>query len=351
MTPGSRTGLSVVDLGRRHRGASAPALSGLTLEVGAGSCTALVGPSGSGKSTALRLVAGLDEPTDGVVRIDGRDVTGVPAESRGVGMVFQRPLLFPHLSVLDNVAFPLRAAGSTRRDARRRALRYLEMVAAVDLADRSSTAISGGQAQRVAVARALCATPSVLLLDEPFSALDGPLRTDMYRLLRDIRAEVNPTIVLVTHDLDEAAQTADRIAVLVDGELHHESDIDGAFHRPSTLAVHRHLGGLVEIAGHVDDGVHHSDLGAVRVPEGCPMPDGPGLLLMRHEGVALCPPSSASTIGSVVATATAGVRTRVTVAVGNARVVADLPPHTSVGIGSSVGLDIPRDAVWVVGPG
>lgn len=342
------SGLSVVDLGRRHPGAAAPALRGMTLDVSAGSFLALVGPSGSGKSTALRLVAGLDEPTSGVVRIDGHDVTGVPPESRGVGMVFQRPLLFPHLSVLDNVGFPLRAAGSSKKDSRREARRFLDMVAAADLADRSSTEISGGQAQRVAIARALSAAPSVLLLDEPFSALDGPLKADMYRLLRDIRAEVNPTIVLVTHDLDEATQTADRLAVLIDGEVQHESAVAEAFHRPTTLAVHRHLGGLVEIPGRVDNGSHHSDLGDVAVPDDCPVPAGPATLVLRHEAVGVCSPEESTTVGTVVAVSAAGVRTRVTVAVGDARVVADLPPGKSIEIGSLVGLVIPPDAIWLV---
>lgn len=341
-------GLSVEGLSRRHPGAEAPALHELTLDVAAGSCVALVGPSGSGKSTALRLIAGLDDPSAGVVRIGGRDVTGVPPESRGVAMVFQRPLLFPHLSVLDNVAFPLRVAGLSRRESRRQARDHLAMVAAEELSDRSSTAISGGQAQRVAIARALCATPSVLLLDEPFSALDGALRTDMYRLLRDIRARVDPTIVLVTHDLDEAAVTADRLAVLIGGELQHESAVADAFHRPATLAVHRHLGGLVEIAGRVENGCHHSDLGSIAVPAGCPVGNGPAVLVLRHEAVGVCAPAQSPTVGSVLDTVAAGVRTRVTVAVGDALVVADLPPHTAVAVGSAVGLQIPPDAVWVV---
>ncbi len=341
-------GVSVTDLSRQYDNASRPALDGVTLEVAVGASMALLGPSGSGKSTALRLISGLDEPTRGTVRIGGRDVTATPAESRGVGMVFQRPLLFPHLSVLDNVAFAARAAGLSRRDSRRDAARYLDLVHVGDLADRSSAAISGGQAQRVAIARALAAKPAVLLLDEPFSALDSVLRTEMYRLLREIRAEVDPTIVMVTHDQAEAVAVADRIAVLIDGALEHESDLATAYSRPSTLAVHRLMGGLTEVAGTVAQGAHHSDLGSLPIPADCPISEGPGVLVLRHESVSICLAHDATISAAVVAIEAAGVRRRITVAVGAARVVVDLAPDIDVSSGSTVGLIIPPSARWVV---
>lgn len=344
------SGVSVTDLSREYPGATRPALNGVTLDVAAGTALALLGPSGSGKSTALRLISGLDEPTRGSVRIAGRDITATPAESRGVGMVFQRPLLFPHLSVLDNVAFAGRAAGLSRRDSRREASRYLELVAVADLADRSSAAISGGQAQRVAIARALAAQPSVLLLDEPFSALDSVLRAEMYRLLRDIRAEVDPTIVMVTHDQAEAVAVAERIAVLIDGTLEHESDVATAYRRPSTVAVHRLMGGLTEVSGTVGQGAHHSDLGALPVPDDCPVSSGPGVLVLRHESVVVGSANDAQISGTVVAIEAAGVRRRVTVAVGAARVVVDLAPDTDVQEGATLGLVVPRAATWVVEP-
>ncbi|MGB0961225.1 MAG: ABC transporter ATP-binding protein, partial [Mycobacterium sp.] len=228
------TRLELRGLTRHHRDQHIPALSRLDLDVKAGRCLALLGPSGSGKSTTLRLIAGLDAPTRGTVLLDGDDVTNAPAEQRGIGMVFQRPLLFPHLSVIDNVAFAARAAGMSRRDSRAASQRYLELVRLGDYADRSVADISGGQAQRVALARSLAAEPKVLLLDEPFSALDSALRADMYALLRAIRDALNPTIVLVTHDQSEAAAVAEQIAVLIDGVLEHQSDVRTAYVRPST---------------------------------------------------------------------------------------------------------------------
>ena len=158
-----------------------PVVDGLDLSVPAGGCVALLGESGSGKSTVLRLVAGLEPLRAGAVVVAGRDVSQVPAERRRTALVFQRPRLFPHLDVRDNVAFALVVAGASRRSARERAEAYLDLVGTGHLARRRPSTLSGGQEQRVALARALAAEPDVLLLDEPFSALDPRLRAEMQR--------------------------------------------------------------------------------------------------------------------------------------------------------------------------
>ena len=344
-------GLAVRDLTKHHHGQRTAALNGLDLDIAAGSCTAVLGPSGSGKSTALRLIAGLETPTRGTVLLDGDDVTEVPAEKRGIAMVFQRPLLFPHLSVIDNVAFAARAAGLSRRDSRTASRRYLELVQLGDYPDRSVSDISGGQAQRVALARALAAEPKVLLLDEPFSALDTVLRTDMYTLLQDIRAELNPTIVLVTHDQAEAAAVADRIAVLIDGALEHHSDVRTAYVRPSTLAVHRLMGGLNEIPGVIESGVHHSALGAHELPVDIHTRDGPAALVIRHEMVRIVPPHGSAVPGVVASLQSAGIRQRACVRVGAESVYVDLPSDVDVSAGTRIGLELPTAALNAISTG
>ncbi|MGB6182309.1 MAG: ABC transporter ATP-binding protein [Rhodococcus sp. (in: high G+C Gram-positive bacteria)] len=339
-------------LRKAYPGQSAAALDDVDLTVPAGSCTAVLGPSGSGKSTLLRLVAGLDDPTSGTVEIDGVDVTGVVAERRGVGMVFQRPMLFPHLSVVDNVGFAARAAGSSRSSSREQAHRYLEMVHLSHLADRSVGAISGGQAQRVALARSLAGSPRVMLLDEPFSALDPVLRTEMHDLVREIRADLEQTVVLVTHDQQEAAALADHVAVLVDGSLEHHSDVASAYTRPSTTAVNRLMGGLNEIPGRYDGGVHHSDLGQLDAAAADSVTVGPAILLLRHEMISIATESEAADgglpIGVVRAVRPAGLRCTVEVQVGEAMVTVELPVGRQVDVGSRVGLDIAPEARFVV---
>ena len=198
------TSVQLHGLGRRHGGVSA--LHDVDLVVPAGAVTAVLGASGSGKSTLLTLVAGLDTPSAGRVLLDGTDQAGIAPERRGTVLVGQRPQLFPHLSVQDNVAFPARVAGSSRRAARTAAREQLERVRLGDHATRGVAGLSGGEAQRVALARALAAGPRVLLLDEPFSALDTTLRAAMHDLLEQIQAEQALTVLLVTHDQLEAAR-------------------------------------------------------------------------------------------------------------------------------------------------
>lgn len=337
--------LSVHGLTRIHPGQAAPALSALDLTVEPGSCTAILGPSGSGKSTALRLIAGLDTPSAGSVHIDGVDITGSPAEQRGVGMVFQRPMLFPHMSVVDNIGFSYRAAGQSRRRSREQAQRYLDLVHLGDIGDRSVSDISGGQAQRVALARSLAGAPRVLLLDEPFSALDPVLQSDMHDLVRELRSELDQTLVLVTHDQREAAALADSVAVLIDGRLQHHSDVATAYTRPSTLAVNRLMGGLNEIHGHLDsNGVHRSEIGQFTVDSS--LSAGPAVLLLRHEMIHVT--DTDGVLGTVSAIRPTGFRSIADVEIGSATVRVELPVGSTVRVGDAVAVDIPPEARAVV---
>lgn len=334
-------------LHKRYPGSASPALADFSLRVDAGSCTAVLGPSGSGKSTLLRVIAGLEAPDAGAVRIGGADVAGVVAERRGVGMVFQRSLLFPHLSVLDNVAFADRVAGASRRAARARAVDYLDMVQLREFAQRRVGELSGGQEQRVAIARALAAEPAVLLLDEPFSALDPALRADMHDLLDDVRTAVSPTIVLVTHDRDEAARTADRIALIEHGILRHEGTVADAYRRPASLRAAELMGGRNAVAGDVRNGRHHSSLGAVVVPAGTP--EGAGHLVVRQEDVIVTDaPGTTGLIAEVAAVRVAGPRSEVALRVGEVVLHAEVPSMTSRRPGERVGVALPPEAVHIV---
>ncbi|WP_439564755.1 ABC transporter ATP-binding protein [Microcella sp.] len=335
-------------------GAPAPALDGVSLGVDAGECLAILGPSGSGKSTVLRAIAGLDAPTSGRILVDGADVAGVAPERRGMAMVFQRPLLFPHLSVLDNVAFAATVAGQPKREARADARQFLELVQLEGFGERPVTALSGGQEQRVALARALAARPRVLLLDEPFSALDPELRTDMHGLLAQIRRQLNPTIVMVTHDRDEAAVVADRVALLSLGRLLQHDTVERLYTRPVSLEVARLMGGRIELAGEVRDGVHHSALGAIAAAEGETWAEGPGVLVVRHEAVhvstlAVAVPEGMAAVEVVVADRRArGPRAELTLACDETLIEAEVPASRPIVVGQRATAHIPRSACTVV---
>jgi len=195
------------------------ALDDVSLEVPGGSLTALLGPSGSGKSTLLRVIAGLEQPDTGRVEISGEDATAVPTRKRGVGFVFQHYAAFKHMTVRDNVGFGLRIRRRAKAEVRDRVDELLSLVQLDGFADRYPSQLSGGQRQRMALARALAVEPKVLLLDEPFGALDARVRRELRAWLRRLHEEVHQTTVLVTHDQEEAMEVADRIAVMDEGRI------------------------------------------------------------------------------------------------------------------------------------
>ena len=282
--------LAMTSITHHHPGAGRATLAGVDLDVGTGEMIAVLGPSGSGKTTLLRVAAGLEPATSGDVLLDGVSVGGVPPERRDLTVMFQKPHLFPHLSVLDNVAFSDRLQGRSRSRRRAEAQSYLDLVQLGDLGRRRVRQLSGGQEQRVALARALAARRRVMLLDEPFSALDTALRSSMHQLLGEVRTALDPTIVMVTHDLDEAGM-ADRVAVLVAGRIEQFAPVQDLYATPSTLAVARLVGGFNEIPGTVRSGVHHSPLGALAIPPPAQLV-GRAVLLVRKERLALVPPET-----------------------------------------------------------
>jgi sulfate transport system ATP-binding protein len=225
------------------------ALEDVTLSVVEGSLTALLGPSGSGKSTLLRIVAGLEVPDAGVVSIDGADVTAARPQDRGIGFVFQHYAAFTHMSVRQNVAFGLKIRKRPRPEVTERVGELLELVGLTKWADQRPDQLSGGQRQRMALARALAVQPRVLLLDEPFGALDANVRAELRRWLRRLHDEQGVTTVLVTHDQEEAMEVADTIAVMNAGRIEQIGSPREVYDRPATDFVMGFLGPVSRIDG------------------------------------------------------------------------------------------------------
>ncbi len=218
------------------------ALDDVTLEVPDGSLTALLGPSGSGKSTLLRIIAGLEVPDTGAVLLDGNDVTRARPQERGIGFVFQHYAAFAHMSVRENVAFGLRIRKRPREEVRTRVDELLKLVGLTTWSDQRPHQLSGGQRQRMALARALAVEPDVLLLDEPFGALDAIVRAELRQWLRRLHDEQGVTTVLVTHDQEEAMDVADRIAVMNEGRIEQVGAPREVYDAPATDFVMGFLG-------------------------------------------------------------------------------------------------------------
>jgi spermidine/putrescine ABC transporter ATP-binding subunit len=244
------------------------AIDNISLAVRRGDLITLLGPSGCGKTTLLNLVAGFEAPDSGTIAIDGKHVTGVPAYRRDTGMVFQSYALFPHMNVFDNVAFGLRMrrvpAGKIASDV----TQILEMVKLSGLEARRVRQLSGGQQQRVALARALVIRPKVLLLDEPFSALDRNLRASMQVEIKEIQRKLGVTTIFVTHDQSEALSLSDRIAVMAQGRIRQVGTPDEIYHRPRDRFVASFVGDVNIVRArleHIDGAVGVVGLGATRI--------------------------------------------------------------------------------------
>jgi sulfate transport system ATP-binding protein len=240
------------------------ALDNVDFEVPSGSLTALLGPSGSGKSTLLRAIAGLDLPDTGSITINGRDVTHVPPQRRGIGFVFQHYAAFKHLTVRDNVAFGLKIRKRPKAEIKEKVDNLLEVVGLAGFQTRYPNQLSGGQRQRMALARALAVDPQVLLLDEPFGALDAKVREDLRAWLRRLHDEVHVTTVLVTHDQAEALDVADRIAVLNKGRIEQVGSPTAVYDTPANAFVMSFLGAVSSLNGSL---VRPHDIRVGRNPE------------------------------------------------------------------------------------
>ena len=314
------TGVAVHLKGLRRTFGAVHALDDLDLEIEPGELVALLGPSGCGKTTALRILAGLDDADGGQVLVGGEDVTRLPANKRGMGMVFQAYSLFPHLDARRNVEFGLRLRG--RKDAAARAGEMLDLVGLAGFARRFPHQLSGGQQQRVALARALAIEPRVLLLDEPLSALDAKVRVQLRDEIRRIQTEVGTTTLFVTHDQEEALAVADRVGVMRSGRLEQLAAPAEIYLRPATAFVADFVGLSNRLPGTVDGDLVEV-LGARLPLVAAHSGDRAVTALVRPEQVGVIPDPAGT--ATVLTSSFLGPFSRVTVSAGDHLVTAQVP--------------------------
>jgi putative spermidine/putrescine transport system ATP-binding protein len=288
------TGLRLEGLTKRF-GAMA-AVDHVDLAVAHGTFVCLLGPSGCGKTTLLRMIAGLEEPSEGRIRLDDADITTVPAHRRDFGMVFQSLALFPHLDVGGNIAYPLRLRGVARSERRAKVAELLDLVRLPGLAARPITRLSGGQRQRVAIARELALSPRLFLLDEPLSALDAKLREAMQVELRQLQQRLGITTVVVTHDQREAMTMADLVVVMGDGRVRQAGSPVDIYRRPADAFVASFIGMTNLIAARPDPA--GAAVPGGRIP-GLAIPAGGATVSVRPEDIVIAAPESAPMQGSV----------------------------------------------------
>ncbi|MBA8793778.1 putative spermidine/putrescine transport system ATP-binding protein [Friedmanniella endophytica] len=349
MKPERGTGVEVrLEELHRHYG-STRALDGLDLTLRPGELVALLGPSGCGKTTALRILAGLDEPTSGRVLVDGRDVTTVPANKRDMGMVFQAYSLFPHLTAQANVEFGLKLRKVDRARRAARAREMLDLVGLADQASRYATELSGGQQQRVALARALAIEPSVLLLDEPLSALDAKVRTQLRDEIRRVQLEVGTTTLFVTHDQEEALAMADRVGVMSKGVLQQLDTPQELYAHPVNAFVADFVGLMNRVPAEVADGRVRLLGTEVATLDGS-VTDGAGVALLRPEQLTVRPDPDGT--AEVVDVMFSGAVSRLRLRAGEQELVSQLSGSALSGLsaGTRVRLGVDAERLLVTAP-
>lgn len=345
------TQVSISNLNKIYPGATVKAVDDLNLEIESGGLHALLGPSGCGKTTTMKMIAGLLKPTSGTIAFNGVDQTPIPPEKRGAVMVFQNYLLFPYMSVGENVGFGLKMRGVDRATIKQKVAEMLELVQLPGVEDRRPKQLSGGQQQRIALARALIVQPNVLLLDEPLSNLDAHLRDEMRELIRGIQRDTKVTMVFVTHDQEEAVILADKIALIFDGVLRQNDTPDKFYEQPATERIARFFGGLNFLSGALDNGRFDSDIGQFSVPQGV-VGSGKALLSIRPESIEMGAADDASNTikGHITSHVYMGTHTRYKVMVKDEliQVVADPQSIKNFKEGDEVNLRFAPEKVWAL---
>jgi sulfate/thiosulfate transport system ATP-binding protein len=331
------------------------ALDGVSLNIGSGELIALLGPSGSGKTTLLRILGGLDWPDEGQVLFDGADVLPVTARQRNVGFVFQHYALFRHMSVFENVAFGLRVRRTkpklTEPEIKERVSNLLNLVQLGCLADRYPAQLSGGQRQRIALARALAIEPKVLLLDEPFGALDAKVRKELRRWLRRLHDDLRITSVLVTHDQDEAFEVADRVVIMSEGRIEQTGSPNEVYDNPANAFVYEFLGETVVLPVEVSRGAVELNSHGLKL-EANGLAEGPAKFYTRPDDFRLAGLDNAHVRGRVAGLRHIGAVRRIEVEVasrdGLAIIEATIPAGADVAVGEQIALYPVRYKVFPV---
>lgn len=261
------TELVLRDIVKRYPNTANPSVADMNLQIAPGEMVAFLGPSGCGKSTTLKMIAGLTEPTEGEILFNGNSVLAIPPEKREVSMVFQKALLFPHMTVGENIGFGLRMRKRPKDEIRKKVEEMLALVRLDGYADRRPGQLSGGQEQRVSLARGLVIEPRVFLLDEPLSALDAKLRIEMRELILSIQRRMQVTTIFVTHDQEEAVMLADRIAIMFDGRLQQFGKPEEFYARPATKCVADFFGCTNFVDGIQRGAVVETALGSFQIPD------------------------------------------------------------------------------------
>ena len=325
---------------------SKPVIDGIDAQIRSGEFVAILGPSGCGKTTALKIIAGLLDPSSGDVLIDEVSVVPLPPERRPVAMVFQKPLLFPHMTVADNIAFGLEVRKTSPKVIKKRVNEYLERVQLNGFAHRYPSELSGGQEQRVSLARALITSPGVLLLDEPLSQLDAKLRVEMRSLIRELQKDLGLTTILVTHDQEEAVSIADRIFLFLDSKIAQQGVSKDFYNKPASLEVAKFFGTQNLISGRVKGNTFNASFGKVQLPKifHCKF----ARLVIRQEAIEIGTLGANSFNGTVESSRYQGTHSVAKVRLGLDRISVNGPPYTHLEVGQSVTLNFPPERLWVV---
>ncbi|GAB4546241.1 MAG: ABC transporter ATP-binding protein [Anaerolineae bacterium] len=327
------------------------AVKDLDLEIASGKITALLGPSGCGKTTTLKMIAGLLRPTSGDITFDGKSVLGIPPERRGAAMVFQNYLLFPYMSVGENVGFGLRMRHVDKKIIKQKVADMLELVRLPGFEDRHPKQLSGGQQQRVALARALVIEPQVLLLDEPLSNLDAHLRDEMREMIFSIQRQLGITTIFVTHDQEEAVVLADKIALMFDGRLQQFDQPNAFYEQPVNIRTARFFGGINFLEGVKQGERVTTALGVFQV-NSQEISDGPVVITVRPENLKLGEAGENMVEARIRSHVYVGTHTRFKVEAGNSvfEIVAEASSVERFRDGEVLPLKFPREKIWLVPP-
>lgn len=330
------------------------AISHLDLEIGSGELVALLGPSGCGKTTTLRMIAGLEDPSAGSICFDGRDISEVPVQDRNVGMVFQRYALFPHMTVEKNIVFGPKVRGVPREEINERLDKILDVVQLQQFRHRFPSQLSGGQMQRVAIARTLITNPSVLMMDEPLANLDTKLRSEMRRFIRELQQELGITTIFVTHDQIEAMELADRVAVIFDGKLAQYDTPETLYQQPTSVEIADFMGTKNIFPARIEQGKRaHTRFGTVEIQphDDCAF-SGDGQVLLRAEAIDLLLSDNEANHNIVPGIVTNreffGSTVTYTVECAGEMICVSEQSRRMIDVGRKVWLSIPPERIWII---